>query len=567
MGRFTAPSGRSPERRYRAGVVPAVRPRLPLRVVVGLAALVGAAALAGSAQAAPAVAVTARPVAPTYAAADPVRVQVTFANRGPRAVRLPAAILPKAVLAAPLFSVSRGGGPVAYTGPLTKLAPAAERATVALAPGATLTRVVDLAGAYAFMRSGTYAVRYTAGGLRSNEIALRVAGRPSRAVAPAVRAAAFASCTADQQTAAARALVDARTYVGRAKAYLDAGASGSRYTTWFGAYDLTRWQTVTTHYTNMATALDTQTIGIDCAGSSCTQDTFAYVYPTAPYTIYVCGAFWGAPATGTDSKAGTLIHELSHFNVIGSTDDYVYGQNAASALATSNAARATDNADNHEYFAENNPILQASGYSLNAGAIAFAERTVGESGTSPAVVLTSVGDQPLVVGAITATGDYAIAANTCTGATLAPAATCSFAVTFAPTAAGVRTGAVAIASDAYMGLDDIALSGTGIAPTPAPVPVAAAAEPAPVATAPATRASTVKAVAVKRTLKVTIGPSGGGTRTFTVQRRVGSAWRALPASYTTSGSRTVRVPKGTYRVVLAAATGYAAATSAAVVVR
>ena len=28
-------------------------------------------------------------------------------------------------------------------------------------------------------------------------------------------------------------------------------------------------------------------------------------------TINLCGAFWDAPATGTDSKAGTLVHEVS----------------------------------------------------------------------------------------------------------------------------------------------------------------------------------------------------------------------------------------------------------------
>ncbi|MEO8196116.1 MAG: M35 family metallo-endopeptidase [Thermoanaerobaculia bacterium] len=30
-------------------------------------------------------------------------------------------------------------------------------------------------------------------------------------------------------------------------------------------------------------------------------------------------------ATGTDSKAGTLVHEMSHFNVVASTDDHAYG--------------------------------------------------------------------------------------------------------------------------------------------------------------------------------------------------------------------------------------------------
>jgi peptidyl-Lys metalloendopeptidase len=80
------------------------------------------------------------------------------------------------------------------------------------------------------------------------------------------------------------------------------------------------------------------------------------VYPNSAYEIFVCRAFWPAPATGTDSKAGTLIHEMSHFTVVAGTNDWVYGQTGAKNLAISNPTNAVDNADSHEYFAENNPF-------------------------------------------------------------------------------------------------------------------------------------------------------------------------------------------------------------------
>jgi peptidyl-Lys metalloendopeptidase len=48
---------------------------------------------------------------------------------------------------------------------------------------------------------------------------------------------------------------------------------------------------------------------------------------------------------------------MTHFNVVAGTDDWAYGQSAAASLATSNPARAVDNADSHEYFAENTPAL------------------------------------------------------------------------------------------------------------------------------------------------------------------------------------------------------------------
>jgi peptidyl-Lys metalloendopeptidase len=66
--------------------------------------------------------------------------------------------------------------------------------------------------------------------------------------------------------------------------------------------------------------------------------------------------YWSAPATGTDSQAGTLIHEMSHFTVVAGTDDLAYGQTAAEALATSDPDSAIRNADSHGYFAENSPF-------------------------------------------------------------------------------------------------------------------------------------------------------------------------------------------------------------------
>jgi peptidyl-Lys metalloendopeptidase len=48
---------------------------------------------------------------------------------------------------------------------------------------------------------------------------------------------------------------------------------------------------------------------------------------------------------------------MSHFNVVAATDDHAYGQTAAKSLASSSPTRALDNADNHEYFAENTPSL------------------------------------------------------------------------------------------------------------------------------------------------------------------------------------------------------------------
>jgi len=97
---------------------------------------------------------------------------------------------------------------------------------------------------------------------------------------------------------------------------------------------------------------------VDCAGSSCSANTYAYVFPSdSTFTVYVCGAFWNAsPNTCVaDSRPGTIIHELSHFTPVAATQDIAYGQSACLNLATSNPANAIRNADSHEYLAESCP--------------------------------------------------------------------------------------------------------------------------------------------------------------------------------------------------------------------
>jgi len=83
-------------------------------------------------------------------------------------------------------------------------------------------------------------------------------------------------------------------------------------------------------------------------------NVFAYVYPADPtHTIYLCSVFWVVDKIGGwDTQAGTLLHELSHFNNIGGTGDYAYGTTACRNLAINNPGNAIYNADSHEYFGE-----------------------------------------------------------------------------------------------------------------------------------------------------------------------------------------------------------------------
>ncbi|WP_196139728.1 M35 family metallo-endopeptidase [Aliikangiella sp. G2MR2-5] len=162
------------------------------------------------------------------------------------------------------------------------------------------------------------------------------------------------SCTNSEQSTILSALAAAKDMANDSVTYLNGNSAGSRYTTWFGTYSSTRWNTVAGNFDAIKDALDNKPKTFDCG---CNQSYFAYVYPNQPYKIYLCRAFWSASLTGTDSKGGTIIHEMSHFNAVAGTDDIVYGQSGAKNLAISDPNKAVTNADSHEYFAENSPKL------------------------------------------------------------------------------------------------------------------------------------------------------------------------------------------------------------------
>lgn len=80
---------------------------------------------------------------------------------------------------------------------------------------------------------------------------------------------------------------------------------------------------------------------------------FAQVYPTdKTHSIELGKPFWDAPATGRDSKAGIITHEMSHFTDIGNTEDYQYGANECKQLSIVAPQKALHNADNFEFYIE-----------------------------------------------------------------------------------------------------------------------------------------------------------------------------------------------------------------------
>jgi peptidyl-Lys metalloendopeptidase len=290
------------------------------------------------------------------------KVTVTMRNQGQARVQMLRWALPDTELEESLFDVKRDGQPVQYLGAHFKRGPARAEDYVHLKPGESLTRTVDLSLFYDLSKTGTYSISVDSKGLKSNTVELFLEGRKSGPVEDSgpittLGTVAFTKCDATQQSTILQAVSASNTMATDSLNYLTntAPSGTARYTTWFGAFSSTNWSTARTQFAAIKDVFDTKTLTVDCG---CNKTYYAYVYPTKPYVVYVCKAFWAAPMTGTDSKGGTLVHEISHFNAVAGTDDWAYGQTNAKSLARTDPAKALNNADNHEYFAENTPFLQ-----------------------------------------------------------------------------------------------------------------------------------------------------------------------------------------------------------------
>lgn len=351
----------------------------------GLLFVIGLVVLAGAAGAAPGLRATLDQDRNWIGQTDDLAVRLTVANETAASIFLPRWQTPFYGIEADLFDVRLNGEAVPYIGRLVKRAAPRAADFVEVKPGQSLSGLVELSAVYDMRRPGEYTVAYRAfvpapfdlglgrdeeaGVLRSNPVAVWregdadafdtietfAAGEPGREE-PGVHFRAltpsFVACSSSRQTTLISALGQAQTYANNASSYMNAGTRGPRYTTWFGAYKSNRYSSVRSHFSSIASTTATRTYTFHC---DCTDDYYAYVYPNQPYHVWLCNVFWTAPLSGTDSKAGTLIHETSHFNAVASTDDWAYGQNACRSLATSNPSHAVDNADSHEYFAENTP--------------------------------------------------------------------------------------------------------------------------------------------------------------------------------------------------------------------
>ncbi len=105
------------------------------------------------------------------------------------------------------------------------------------------------------------------------------------------------------------------------------------------------------------------------------------------------------------------------------------------------------------------------GFSISATSLLFGSVAVGDTSVAQTLTITNPGTAALTVAAPVITGAFAVGSNTCTS--VAPAGTCSLAVTFTPTVAGAATGLLTISANDAGSPHAVMLSGTGVATPPA----------------------------------------------------------------------------------------------------
>jgi hypothetical protein len=94
---------------------------------------------------------------------------------------------------------------------------------------------------------------------------------------------------------------------------------------------------------------------------------------------------------------------------------------------------------------------------LAPSSLSFASQTVGSSSAPQTITVTNLGTANLSISAIATQGDFS-QTNTC-GSALAPQTTCTIAVTFTPSASGLRTGTLTLTDNASDSPQSLPLAG------------------------------------------------------------------------------------------------------------
>jgi len=178
--------------------------------------------------------------------------------------------------------------------------------------------------------------------------------------APAL--ANFRQCTPQQQADIGKALFNAFDALSAATVQIT--PQNGAYRTWFGRWDGVRAKFVRRTISALKNHIRTSKITYICehrGSGACDGGTYAFVYPTDSSAIHLCDPYFDLPTLSdatflevfnSGTRAGTIIHEMSHYDDVGGTADNCYNRDVCSDFARTNPNGAAHNADSFQYFSE-----------------------------------------------------------------------------------------------------------------------------------------------------------------------------------------------------------------------
>ncbi|HEY6766006.1 MAG TPA: choice-of-anchor D domain-containing protein [Candidatus Sulfotelmatobacter sp.] len=210
----------------------------------------------------------------------------------------------------------------------------------------------------------------------------------------------------------------------------------------------------------VAIALDAHDDAYVVASSS--SNTFGLVNGIESYTSGDDAVMVEIDPLGTSQLFATFLggmgDETPSALALDSTGNmYVVGTTDSTDLPVDAGAFQTLMGGNVDAFLMKVSPASASSVSLTATSVAYATTTLGTTSQAQTVVLRNMGSAQLSIASIMTTGDFAETDNC--GTSVPAAGSCSFSITFSPTAPGSRTGSIVIQDDAIGSPSTIVLTG------------------------------------------------------------------------------------------------------------
>jgi peptidyl-Lys metalloendopeptidase len=276
-----------------------------------------------------------------------VNLLVEFTNNSKESISIFKPVIPGEFLGKDLFDIELDGDRLEYIGKLAVFKDYPDN-WITFLPETTQSFSVDLSQGYDFPHAGYYDVTYNSYvsiKRETGEEELHYISSPTIVIdliKPVIfRAGAEPPCNSSQNNKAKQAMQHGKGKTQNAINYLAKKGMDSYYVKWFGAKNNTRFNKIKTGYNKILSSINKGTEHL-CA-TSC-NGFAAYVYKGRPNVIHWCGNY--ISRAGTADAGETGVHEVSHWNVVMSTDDHVYGKTKAMNLAKNTPEKAIDNADN-----------------------------------------------------------------------------------------------------------------------------------------------------------------------------------------------------------------------------